>query len=257
MLFNSKYRTPSSSGLLAIATGALALVAVTGTSQAGILTGSSAPGIYVDGSNATDTISLTGGTTVSNVTLTVDFTKCDDPFASGPLCTTPGRAFHNEIVFKLTHLGVTIDLTEKYTYSVKAHPTGYGQHAIVTFDDAASDLVGSTNPYPGTDTGYPEDGAFQPIGELSDFLGLTAAGDWTLYVEDTNSSDPLYLHEWSIDVTSDDPIVTPPPPPPPPPCCEPPPPPPPPAAVSEPGTLAILGLGIIGLGVARRRRIAK
>ena len=34
----------------------------------------------------------------------------------------------------------------------------------------------------------------------------------------------------------------------------PPPPPPPPTGVSEPGTLAVLGLGLAGIGVARRRR---
>ena len=235
MFFNSILKVPTKSGLLSVAAGALALVAVTGTANSAILTGTSTPNQFIDGATYIDTISLTGGTTVTGVTLTVDFTKCATPLSSSD-CTTPGNPFNNEIMMKLEHDGTIIDLVVLYTFDV-TNP-GQGQRAVVTFDDAATDLIGSTN------FSVPEDGTFQPVGSLASFIGGTAAGDWKLIAIDDYLADPLWLTSWEINVETDEPIVTPPPPP------------PPPTAVSEPGTLAILGLGIVGLGIARRKRKA-
>ena len=234
MLFSSFIKTPKS-GLLAVATGALALMAVSGTANAAILTGSSTPNQYIDGSTYVDSISLTGGTTVTGVTLTVDFTKCATPLSSSD-CTTAGNPFNNEIMMKLEHDSTIIDLVVFYTFDV-TNP-GQGQRAVVTFDDAATDLIGTTN------YGIPEDGTFQPVGSLASFIGGTAAGDWKLIAIDDYLADPLWLTSWEINVETDEPVVTPPPPP------------PHPAAVSEPGTLAILGLGLAGLSMVRRRKNA-
>jgi hypothetical protein len=235
MFLNSKLKTPKKSGFLAIATGALALVAVSGTANSALLTGTSTPNQYIDGATYVDTINLTGGTTVTGVTLTVDFTKCSSPLSSST-CTTSGNPFNNEIMMKLEHGSTIIDLIVFYTFDV-TNP-GQGQRAVVTFDDTASDVIGTTNSM------VPEDGDFQPIGSLASFIGDTAAGDWKLIAIDNDLQDPLWLTSWTINVETDEPIVTPPPPP------------PPPTAVSEPGTLAILGLGIVGLGIARRKRKA-
>ena len=240
MLFNSIFQTPKSKGLLAAAAGAFALVAMSGTSNALILSGTSTPNAHIDGNLLTpyeDTISLTGGTTVTGLTLTIDFTKCADVLTSST-CTSSDfdpNPYNNEIKFELEHDGTTVLLLDFYTYAVSPVSNG-GQRVEVTFDDAASDLIASTN------GGIPEDGTFQPLEALAGFLGGTAAGDWTLIATDFGTFDPLWLTSWTIEVETDGPIVTPPPPP------------PPPAAVSEPGTLAILGLGIIGLGIARRKR---
>lgn len=87
----------------------------------------------------------------------------------------------------------------------------------VTFDDEAATAIGTN----GT-------GTFRPEGSLSDFDGLDFAGDWNLSILDTKSSfEGDDLEAWSITVTTPAP---------------------------EPSTLAIFGLGLFGLGWARRRR---
>jgi len=237
MLTNNSHKSLASR-FGAMATGAIALMAIAGSANALTLTGTNTPNEHIDGETYVNTISLTGGTTVLGVTLTVDFTKCNDTLASST-CTAPGNPFNNEFFMKLEHDGTIIDLTELYTFTVSEPPSGMGQRAVVTFDDAALDLIGSTN------GSVPEDGDFQPIGSLASFLGGTAAGDWKLAITDTDPQDPTWLTSWTINVETDEPIVVPPPPP------------PPPTAVSEPGTLAILGLGVIGLGIARRRQAKK
>ncbi len=64
----------------------------------------------------------------------------------------------------------------------------------------------------------------------SAFIGMDLSGDWILTIVDTIGGDSGELFSWSIsgDAT-------------------------PPPAVAEPGMLALYGLGLIGLGVARRR----
>jgi hypothetical protein len=243
MLFKTMIRTPASTGLLAMATGALALVAMTGSSHALVLTETNTLNVLIDYTSVTDTINITGGGTVLGLTVTIDFTKCGETF-TGPTCTDPGRPYYGEIDFKLKNGATTIDLVQGSnlvgTYAWQT--SGPGVRAIVTFDDAAADLVGSTN------GGIPEDGTFQPIGSLASFLGYNAAGAWELIMGDKEPPDPLWVTSWTIDITTEDPAPT---------CCtnEPDPEPEPePTVVSEPGTLAILGLGIIGLGISRRKR---
>jgi hypothetical protein len=235
MSFKSFIQIPLSKGFLAAFTGVLSLAALSGGTHAALLTGSSTPNQFIDGSTYVDTISLTGGTTVTGVTLTVDFTKCATPLSSSD-CYTTGNPFNNEIMMKLEHDSTIIDLVVLYTFDV-TNP-GQGQRAVVTFDDAATDLIGTTN------SSVPEDGTFQPVGSLASFIGGTAAGDWKLIAIDDYLADPLWLTSWEINVETDEAVINPPPPP------------LHPAAVSEPGTLAILGLGLAGLSLVRRRKNA-
>ena len=188
MLFKTMIRTPASTGLLAMATGALALVAMTGSSHALVLTETNTLNVLIDYTSVTDTINITGGGTVLGLTVTIDFTKCGETF-TGPTCTDPGRPYYGEIDFKLKNGTTTIDLVQGSnlvgTYAWQT--SGPGVRAIVTFDDAAADLVGSTN------GGIPEDGTFQPIGSLASFLGFNAAGAWELIMADEESPDPLWV----------------------------------------------------------------
>ncbi len=64
----------------------------------------------------------------------------------------------------------------------------------------------------------------------SALIGLDLSGDWILTIVDTLGGDTGTLFDWTIsgDYT-------------------------PPAAVAEPGMLALYGLGLMGLGLARRR----
>jgi hypothetical protein len=243
MLFKSKIRTPASTGLLAMATGALALVAMTGSSHALVLTETNTLNLLIDYTTVTDTINIIGGGTVLGLTVTIDFTKCGETF-TGPTCTDPGRPYYGEIDFKLKNGATTIDLVlgSNLVGTYAWQTSGPGVRAIVTFDDAAAALVGSTN------GGIPETGTFQPIGSLASFLGYNAAGAWELIMGDKEPPDPLWVTSWTLDITTEDPAPT---------CCtNEPDPEPGPTAVSEPGTLAILGLGIIGLGISRRRKSA-
>ena len=242
MLSKSTLKNSVASSLAAIVTGAFAFVAMTGSSHALVLTGTNYVNQSIDYAYNTDIMNIAGGTTIFGVTVTIDFTKCGGSI-SEPTCYDPGKPYYDEIVFKLTHGTTTVDLVTADTYSFSN--TNPGVPTAVTFDDLATDIVGTTN------SGMPETGTFRPIGSLADVLGDTAAGAWGLYYSDDEAPDPLWVTSWTINITTEDPA---------PPCCaaqpDPEPEPEPPIAVSEPGTLAILGLGIIGLGISRRRKSA-
>ncbi len=59
------------------------------------------------------------------------------------------------------------------------------------FDDSAADPISS-----GT---APFIGSYQPIGNLSDFVGENMQGDWTLSIEDTENLDGGTLNSWALE----------------------------------------------------------
>lgn len=68
---------------------------------------------------------------------------------------------------------------------------GNGQHFInTTLDDEAPNGIQSES--------APYTGAFNPLGDLSDFDGQSAAGLWTLVVDDNRVQDSGVLLNWSI-----------------------------------------------------------
>lgn len=216
--------------LVALALGCCAAV----PAHALVLSATNSNEVVVDAASATRTVSIGAGI-ITGVTVTLDFMKCDDPLTT-PLpaaCPTPapfpdeGDAYAREIIFRLTSpLGTEIGLVEPDTYFLGSFGEGPnpGGRIIVTFDDSAGALVGFG--------GFVTETA-APVEPLTTLLGEQALGVWTLYIEDDTGADPLGLARFTLDITAD-PSVT----------------------VPEPATLGLLGLGLAGLGVIRRRRAA-
>ncbi len=127
-----------------------------------------------------------------------------------------------------------------------AAPFGYDDNGLdITLDDEAGNgdvhlYRTVTTPSPGsplTGTWSPDARATDPnlvldtdprTSLLSNFDGLSAAGDWTLFVADLSTGEEHRLEDWSLKITGE--------------------------AVPEPATAALLALGALGVLTPRRRR---
>ncbi|MFK8029886.1 MAG: proprotein convertase P-domain-containing protein [Gammaproteobacteria bacterium] len=88
-------------------------------------------------------------------------------------------------------------------------------------DDAAINIVDAAVPFTGT---------FAPEGLLADFNGEDLMGSWTLSITDDFTFDGGQVLDWGIFGEAEM------------------------AAVAEPGMLSLMGLGIVGFAIARRRK---
>ncbi|WP_111683254.1 zinc-dependent metalloprotease [Winogradskyella tangerina] len=191
--------------------------------------GATAQGVY--------TITVTGTSSPSAIVETVDVTLnnncteivCTDYPSNSPdlpLAITDGQAGGGigtpvaSTVINIPDAGtiesmtVTVDVTHTYVQDLilqLVHPDGttfmnlWAQDCgsennltNITFDDTAMTIS-----CPGGTASTIENMTIAPNGSLSDFVGLDAQGDWTLFVADTFAADTGQLNAWSIEICTE------------------------------------------------------
>lgn len=221
-------------GITVALTGSLLLAPL---SQAGIISVTDSVFDSVDNAFNTKTLSFsagdfTGSDIITGLTFTVDFSKCGDSVASSGCTGGSSNPYANEIGFALrSPFGTIISLIENNgdnelfetgNYDTFISGSSNLSHIVTTFSDTGAAL-GS----------LPASGTFAPEGSLAAFNGESGIGAWTFFYEDDVGSDPLGIHSITLNIETSGPDT---------------------GTVPEPGTLAIFGLGLAGLGFSRKKR---
>jgi hypothetical protein len=204
--------------------GAAAMTLAAAGAQAGVVY---TDNTYRDFDNSSGYVTFDVGShgLISDLNIAVEFSKCDNPYIDpeGSVCIGRNTPFENEIVMRLIGPdGREISLIEKNTFDQGDTP-GIGR-IILTFDDQGAKLGSRV-----------QAGAFRPLEALSVFNGMDMFGQWTLFFQDTQGSDPLEVFSSSLIFNSALP----------------------PAEVPEPASLAVFGTGLFALGALRRRQRRK
>lgn len=161
--------------------------------------------------------------TIVDVNLSVDFLKAD-----GEDLVTPGNdvPYFGEIILSLVApSGETVRLINRNSFNNGEPGTLFD--GVVTFDSAAGQPVNMNR-----DLLQP--GTFRPVDSFTTLFGESAAGTFTLLVQDADASDSLRFRSATLTVTTLDAQASP---------------------VPEPSSLMMLTAGVLGLaGWGRLRR---
>lgn len=163
---------------------------------------------------------------------------------SGTPDTDP-RAFNGDLYAYLTHGSGFSVLLNRVGRTAQTGPAsfGYGDNGLnVTFSDSAANDIHLYQNVMAPPAGTPLTGTWQPDARsadpdmvlgtsprsafLSSFNLLDARGAWTLFVADLSSGEEHTLNTWTLELTG---------------------------AVPEPGSIALLSIGIVLVAGSRRR----
>ena len=160
----------------------------------------------VDDATLTRAFVVSGASTIMDVDILIDFSKCSTP-ASGPndtRCLSQNPSGNNLIVFQLTNPSntTTVNLVMAGTYD----PQATGARVSVTFDDGVENQVGPSLQF----------GRFDPVDTvgLTAFNGQDPNGMWTLMLQDTfngsspNLGDPLQYYSATLCINQACPAIT-------------------------------------------------
>lgn len=147
--------------------------------------------------------------------ITIENTGCntttnDNYFSVGPDSgnVTESIITVNEAVV-ISDINVTLNLEHSYNSDLDVKLIGPNGTEVVLFENVGSNSSNFLNTVlddaasaPIADGSAPFSGTFSPQGSLGDFNGISAAGNWTLSITDTQNQDGGGLLGWSLQVCS-------------------------------------------------------